>query len=94
MNVAIEILVIIVAVIAAVEIGVLLMKSILSGDPDHHSQRTPAARIIIYVVCAIVLFSFETLATGIRMPWMIVSFIVLIPIVFLLTYSKPKSNKA
>jgi presenilin-like A22 family membrane protease len=90
LNVLIEIAVIVIGVIVAVEIGVVLMKAILSGNPDHHTQRTPAARIIIYIVCAIVLFAFETLATGVRMPWMIVTLIALIVIGLIVAYSKPR----
>lgn len=93
MNIALVLLIVAVAVIVAVEIGVVLMKSILSGDPEHHARRTPLARIIIYVVCAIVLFSFEMWATGGIRPWLIVALIVLIPVVFLATYRKPKATR-
>jgi hypothetical protein len=87
LNIAVVLLIVAVAVVVAVEIGVLLMKSVLSSDPEHHSRRSPAARVIVYVVCALVLIAFTTLATGLR-PWLIAALIVLIPIVFLATYRK------
>lgn len=90
----IEALVTIVAVVVAVEIGVLLMKAMFKReDPNAHVHSRRRARIWSYGITIVVLVAFASLASAWH-GWIIaLLFVVLIPIVLLASFRpSPKAQ--
>jgi small-conductance mechanosensitive channel len=74
--------------VGTVEFGVWIMKGMLDRSAEHHASRAPIARVVGYIIGAIALVAFLSLATG-ASSWVVSGLLVAIPIAIVLAYWKP-----